>query len=186
MLKFKQYISEAMGPDHVGLKMHPTDGTKYIVTTVGSNVKGKIKPGEVLHDTQVDDMKDMGLQIKHEKTAKKMDEANVSEISVGMKSRYIKKAKDQMRSADQLAGTYRDRAQTTDKYGVQQNMRDKSRKMMKKSDKRSAGIDKAADSIANQDKTKANNDFLRRTGTTKTDLQRAKDRYAARRSAEGE
>ena len=54
--------------DHVTLHPHATKSTHYTVgKTLGRNVKGRLKPGEHLNDTEVDDLHDMGLKVKHER-----------------------------------------------------------------------------------------------------------------------
>lgn len=60
-------VSEAVHPDHVSLHPHKTDKKKYTVGQVGRNVKGRLKTGEHLNDTQVDDLHDMGMKVKHER-----------------------------------------------------------------------------------------------------------------------
>ena len=60
-------VSEALHPDHVSLHPHKTKKTHYTVGQVGRNVKGRLKTGEHLNDTQVDDLHDMGMKVKHER-----------------------------------------------------------------------------------------------------------------------
>lgn len=63
----RESVEEAVHPDHVSLHPHKTDKKKYTVGQVGRNVKGRLKTGEHLNDTQVDDLHDMGMKVKHER-----------------------------------------------------------------------------------------------------------------------
>jgi hypothetical protein len=65
--KKNESVHEAVHPDHVSLHPHKTDKKKYTVGQVGRNVKGRLKTGEHLNDTQVDDLHDMGMKVKHER-----------------------------------------------------------------------------------------------------------------------
>jgi len=63
----KEDVNEAVHPDHVTLHPHKTDKTKYTVGQVGKNVKGRLNPGEHISDSEVDDLHDMGMKVKHER-----------------------------------------------------------------------------------------------------------------------
>ena len=50
--------------DHVSLHPHPTKKNSYHVGEVGKNLKGRLKTGETVSDSEVDDLADMGYRIK--------------------------------------------------------------------------------------------------------------------------
>jgi hypothetical protein len=55
----------ALHGDHVSLHPHPTKNTHYTVGQVGRNLKGRLKTGEHISDSEVDDLHDMGYKVKH-------------------------------------------------------------------------------------------------------------------------
>ena len=81
MKKFKQHIDEMSMS--VTLKPHNKGGVgnNYKVTKVGDKMKqhGGIKPGHIVHDSHIDDLKDSQIKVKYEKPkVKKMGESNSS------------------------------------------------------------------------------------------------------------
>jgi hypothetical protein len=101
--KNEETVSEVVHPDHVTLHPHKTDKTKYTVGQVGKNVKGRLNPGEHVSDSEVDDLHDMGMKVKHERKpyneAKDFDQKFRDRIKFSMsKSKavqnYMKKRRD--------------------------------------------------------------------------------------------
>jgi hypothetical protein len=67
----KSKMNESVHPDALHVSMTKKDGKPmYKVHKVGSNFADKIKPGEHLSDTELDDFSDMGGKIKHMKEAR--------------------------------------------------------------------------------------------------------------------
>jgi len=69
MKKFKALAhavqEAATHADHVSLHPHPTKSTHYTVGKIGRNLKGRLRTGEHLNDSEVDDLHDMGYKVKH-------------------------------------------------------------------------------------------------------------------------
>jgi len=71
----KKDMNEAVHPDAVHVSMVKKDGKPmYKVHKVGSNFSDKIKKGEHLSDTDLDDFSDMGGMVKHIKESKTLKE----------------------------------------------------------------------------------------------------------------
>lgn len=86
--KKNESVHEAVHPDHVSLHPHKTDKKKYTVGQVGRNAKGRLSTGEHLNDTQVDDLHDMGMKVKHER--KPLGEARAPKDFEGSFKRHLK------------------------------------------------------------------------------------------------
>ena len=86
--KKNESVHEAVHPDHVSLHPHKTDKKKYTVGQVGRNVKGRLKTGEHLNDTQVDDLHDMGMKVRHYNTP--LGEARAPKDFEGSFKRHLK------------------------------------------------------------------------------------------------
>lgn len=95
-------LEEALHPDHVTLHPHKTDKRKYTVGQVGRNVKGRLNPGEHVSDSEVDDLHDMGMKVKHERRPYR-------------ESVEIDEAKDMYKSAATELKTYADKSGGMDK-----------------------------------------------------------------------
>lgn len=54
--------AETIEENTVHLKPHGTKGTHYHVV---KGIKGHLEAGEVIHDSEVDDLHDMGYKVKH-------------------------------------------------------------------------------------------------------------------------
>lgn len=75
MMKKGKEMKEEVHPDSVHVSMVKKDGKPmYKVHKVGSNFSGKIKKGEHLSDTDLDDFSDMGGKVKHIKEQKTLSE----------------------------------------------------------------------------------------------------------------
>jgi hypothetical protein len=78
-LDTKNTVDEAVHPDHISLHPHPTKKNMYKVGQLGNNAKRHMKTGETVSDSEVDDLHDMGMKVKHEK--KPMNESEKKKIS---------------------------------------------------------------------------------------------------------
>ena len=71
-------VNEAVHADHVTLHPHPTKKNSYHVGELGRNAKRHLKTGETLSDTEVDDLHDMGMKVKHERKPMKENQLAVT------------------------------------------------------------------------------------------------------------
>lgn len=96
--------------------------------------------------------KDDDKKKKPKKGEEEVVDDTVNEISKKTLGSYVKKASQSAASANALKGTYATTAARAKSSAEQETMRKKSRDMQKKGDKRRAGINKAVNKLAKEDK----------------------------------